>query len=200
MAKREGQRGHEIELASGVMFSPQQEHARMQKARTQLAIDLTKQFMPTKGISVQHFKRPSKIHEFQFVDQEGRPARRSLDVDMIRQGGRNAACHMMQSVCDDYDIPFDWSEVPEQAEPVERIIVDVVGGPPERARVAPEPSPPPAPPEPEPAPPVDPDTPWNPDWTIAQLKQWSRENGHPVPSSIKRKGDILGFISREHSN
>ena len=195
MAKR----GHEINLASGAMFSPAQEHARLQKARVKLAIDLTKQYMPTLGISVQYFKRPSQIHEFQFVDQEGRGARRSLDNDMIKKGGRNASCHMMESVCDDYGIPFDWHDVPDQAEPIERVRVDVVGGPPENAdRIAPEPLDPPAPPAP--ADPVPADQAWNQDWTVAQLKEWSRDNGHPVPSSIKRKGDIIEFIAPEHSN
>lgn len=197
MAKR----GHEINLASGTMFSPAQEHERMQKMRIALAINLTKQFMPTKGVQVEYFKRPSMIHEFQFVDDQGRTARRSLDNDMIKKGGRKAACDMMESVLNDYGIPFDWSEVPDEAEPVERVIVDVVGGPPENAdRIPPEPSDPPAPPEPEPIPDPAPGVAWNPDWTITELKEWSRENGHPVPSSITRKGDIIEFIAREHSN
>jgi len=199
MAKR----GHEINLASGVLFSPQQEHARQQKARAKLTVDLTKQFMPTKGVSVEYFKRPSMVHEFHF-DYNGMKARRSIDNDMIRKGGRQAACKMMESVLGDYDIPFSWDEVPDTAEPEERVIVDNVGAPPERSRVAPDPTQPPAPrvePEPEPEEVMpEPDTAWNPDWTIAQLKSWSSENGKPVPSSIKRKGDILEFIAREHSD
>ena len=200
MAKR----GHEINLASGVMFSPAQENARMQKARTRLAIDLTKQFMPTKGVSVEHFRRPGGVHEFHFVDDQDRKARRSIDVDMIKKGGRNASCHMMESVLRDYDIPFDWSEVPDEAdysEPLERRRVDNVGGPPENAdRIPHTPADPPAPPEPESVPDPAPDVAWNPDWTIAQLKEWSSENGHPVPASITRKGDVIEFIAREHTN
>lgn len=204
MAKR----GHEINLASGTMFSPAQEGARMQKMRTKLAIDLTKQYMPTKGVSVEHFKRPGGVHEFHFVDSQGRKARRSLDIDMIKKGGRNASCHMMESVLYDYDIDFDWHDVPNEAdysEPVERVLVDHVGGPPENADRIPHtpavpPEPVPDPPAPETVPDPAPDVAWNPDWTIPQLKEWSAENGHPVPSSITRKGDIIAFIAREHTN
>jgi hypothetical protein len=197
MAKR----GHEINLASGVMFSPAQENVRMQKMRVRLAIDLTLQFMPTKGVSVEYFKRPGQVHEFQFEDGDGRAARRSLDNDMIKKGGRKASCEMMESVCEDYGIPFSWEEVPDQAEPVRRVIVDVVGGPPENAdRIPHEPSDPPAPPVVVVPEPVPTDQQWNQDWTIAQLKEWSRANGHPVPSDLKRKGDIIEFIAREHSN
>jgi len=202
-----GKRGHEINLASGTMFSPAQENARMQKARTKLAIDLTLQFMPTKGVSVEHFKRPGGVHEFHFVDDQGRKARRSLTIDAIKKGGRNASCHMMYTVLDDYGIPFSWDEVPEQAEyaePEGRVLVDHVGGPPENADRIPHTPVPPLQPEPEPEPETvpdpAPDVAWNPDWTIPQLKAWSSENGHPVPASITRKGDIIEFIAREHSN
>lgn len=201
MAKR----GHEINLAAGVMFSPQQEHARLQKARIVLARDLTIQHMETLGIRVEYFKRPSLVHEFHFYQGEDRIARRSLDNDMIKKGGRKAAGHMMESVCTDAGIPFDWQTLPDQPEPVERTRVDNVGGPPENApRIAPEPSPPPVH---QPEPPTEPDAPdvteaheWSEDWTIRELKDWATAQGTSVPSEITRKGEILEFLVNEYSD
>lgn len=204
-----GKRGHEINLASGVMFSPAQEHKRMQKERIRLAIDLTIQHMETLGIRVEYFKRPSMIHEFHFyapdADQgEVRIARRSLDGGTIKQGGRKASCDMMKSVCDDAGIAFDWNDVPDTAEPMERIISDTVGRPPEaelEARVAPVPTP---------ETPADdgsaadlPDAlndvhDFNANMTIRELRTWGANNGTVVPADLTRKGDILGFLANEH--
>lgn len=199
MAKR----GHEINLASGVMFSPAQENKRMQKARIVLVKDLTIQHMATLGVRVEYFKQPSMIHEFHFYDGEERFARRSLDGGTIRKGARKASCDMMKSVCDDYGIAFDWNDVPETAEPQERVIVDTVGAPPEtqyQERVVIEQ----APEETDSAaelPDVlnDVDR-FNQNMTIAQLRAWGRSNGIPVPSTLSRKGDILGFLANEYSN
>ena len=201
MAKR----GHEINLASGAMFSPAQEHARMQKMRIILARDLTLQHMETLGFRVEYFKRPSMVHEFHFYLGDERVARRSLDNDMIRKGGRQAAGHMMESVCIDEGISFDWNDLPDQAEPVERIIVDNVGGPPENAPRRPHT--PADPPAHQPESPTEPDAPdmlavheWSEDWTIRELKDWATAHGTPVPSEITRKGDILEFLVNEYSD
>lgn len=198
------ERGHEINLASGVLFSPAQENKRMQRERIRLAIDLTISHMDTLGIRVEYFKRPSMIHEFHFYQGDDMIARRSLDGGTIKRGGRKASCDMMQNVCDDAGLDFVWNDVPNTVEPMERIIVDTVGRPPEaelNERVAPVPTP-----ETHSEASADnlPDVlndaapEFDASMTIRELRAWGTGHGTIVPADLTRKGDILGFLSNEH--
>ena len=209
------QRGHEVNLASGVMFSPAQENKRMQRERIRLAIDLTLLHMQTLGVRVEYHKRPSMIHEFHFYKpdaDEGEVmfARRSLDGGTIQRGGRKASCDMMKSVCDDEGLTFVWNDVPNTAEPQRNVIRDTVGRPPEaeleerRAPVATVPTP--ETPAPEgsaaelPAVLNDIALPFNADMTIRELRTWGSTNSAAVPADLTRKGDILEFLTNEYSN
>lgn len=209
-----GERGHEINLASGVMFSPAQENKRMQRERIKLAIDLTIQHMETLGIRVEYFKQPSMIHEFHFYAPDAEQgevmiARRSLSGGLIKRGGRKASCDMMKDVCEDAGIDFVWDDVPKMAEPKERVIFDNVGRPPEaelEARVAPTPVPTPETPEDDgsaadlPDALNDADPGFNESMTIRELRTWGAAHGSIVPGDLTRKGDILGFLANEHSD
>jgi hypothetical protein len=197
-----GRKGHEINLASGVMFSPAQEHERLKKARSQMARELIIEVAPKLGLRVKYIKRPSLVSEFQFFrEADGLTgemiARRSLVQDEIdRVGGRTAAGRLLESVCIDLGMEFDWNEFPNQPEPQERMRVDNVGSPPD---VAPriQSGPPVAAPAPEPE---KSQLPFNPQMTIRELKEWSDVHGKPVPSDITRKGDVIEWMIREHSN
>jgi hypothetical protein len=206
------------------MFSPAQENARLKKARALMARQLVIQHAEQHGLFVQYIKRPSMVQEFQFFTEQGGDivARRSLVQDGIdKEGGRTSAGRLLESVFRDLDIEFSWDDLPDQPEPEERARVDTVGSPPDgRTRLAAPPSPPPAPREPErtgipdvvegamdpalepnapePTPEIAP--PFDPKMTIRELKEWSSEHGHPVPSSITRKGDIIEWMLNEHSN
>lgn len=195
MAKR----GHEINLASGVMFSPAQENARMQKLRVRLLIDTIVQYCEDKGIEAKHKKQPSLVHEFNFFKDGEHFGRRSTnEIDVNKTGHRTMAGRMLEGVLGP-DL-FSWNDLPLTPEPTPRARRDTVGAPPEsayreRIDTAPPRTAPDVVPE-EPDAPVGTD--FNADWTIRQLRAWAREKETPVPVTITRKGDILQWLANEH--
>jgi len=199
MAKR----GHEINLASGVMFSPAQENARTQKLRAQLLVDTIIQYCEDKGIEATHKKQPSLVHEFNFFKDGKHFGRRSTnELDINKAGHRTMAGRMLESVLGE-DL-FSWSDLPLQPEPRERVRRDVVGAPPETAyRERIDTAPPRTQQRPDDvlddtslAAPVATD--FSADWTIRQLRAWASKNETPVPTTITRKGDILQWLANEH--
>lgn len=213
-------RGHEINLASGVMFSPQQEDVRLKRERVIGMTMYIPEVMMKFGIFTKHFKRPSLVHEFQFFSSDPEEnvrgpdmvARRSVNEnDLQRKGVKRASVELITSVLDDLGIEYSHDQFPDPSEPVSRWRVDTVGAPPEtqyRERI---PVSEPKAKEPEPvevveeeqidgAPQKEP-LPFNDGMTIKQLKDWASENlGGPVPSTITRKGDILEYLANEYSD
>jgi hypothetical protein len=194
MAKR----GHEINLASGVMFSPAQENARMQKMRIKLLIDTIIQYCEDKGIEARHTKQPSLVHEFNFFKDGSHLGRRSTnELDVNKIGHRTMAGRMLEGVLGEE--LFSWNDLPLQPEPTERARRDTVGAPPEtsyRERI--DTTPPKAASAPEAPVEVPVATGFSADWTIRQLRAWAREKETPVPVSITRKGDIIQWLANEH--
>lgn len=202
-------RGHEINLAAGVMFSPQQEEAKMQKARIQIANELTVQYMRQFDIDVSPIRRPSKVWEYQFIKDGELVARRSLQDPDFRKGGRKAAAEMLSSVLADLGIDRNvYADLPEKPDPEPTSRVDSVGSPPEtryNERVAPAPEPPldveiVEEVHTELGQPDEPDLPFSDSMTIRELKEWAKNNDIPVPASITRKGDILEYMANEYTD
>ena len=178
MAKK----GNEIDLTSGVMFSPQRVLAENNKDRLELFRAILIEHTRRLGYEVSIKKRPSQVIEAHFLKGGKEFSIRSVfENDIHKIGARTSAGRLIQSAIADIGEEFSWEDLPEKADPELRPFVDSVGSPdtPQRRDMS---------------------MPFASDWTIARLKEWAEDNEMPVPGNITRKGDILEWMVNEYSN
>lgn len=190
MAQRKG--GMASGLSAGVLFSPRQEATQLDAARTKLLLDMAGLCSEIYGLEMNIIKQPNKVFEFHFR-YNNRAARRSIERDaVVNLGPMTAVGRMFEDVCADLGADFSWDKMPKADDPEAVYRPDEAGEPQDvqdrttrrpRAQGDSEIRKHPAG--------------FASNWSIPELKEWAGNNGHPVPSTLMRKGDILEWMFAE---